>query len=179
MYDPFDVRISVSKKRQVWKGVSGPPGPSPWIRHCKDVREQSRLDYIPLYFISSQHISTRYIYIYIYIYIYVTFIPLYLKGEVLLNIAISIPAIFSIVSKLRHKENPWSPLYFSGKGAVYASYFRKTMFPSLFICTHFIYNGLFHIKRRIASFFCCLTFFGRRLRPHDALRQPLIEKFNW
>ena len=35
-----------------------------------------------------------------------TFIPLYLKGEVLLNIAISIPAIFSIVSKLRHKENP-------------------------------------------------------------------------
>ena len=175
MYDPVDVRISVSNKRQVWKGKSGPPGPSPWIRHCKDVREQSRVDYILLYFISSQHISTRYI----YIYIYVTFISLYLKGKVLLNIAISIPAIFSIVLKLQHKLNPWFPLYFSGKGVVYASYFRKTMFPSLFICTHFIYNGLFHIKGLIASFFCRLTFFGRRLRPHDGLRQPLIEEFNW
>ena len=170
MYDPVDVRISVSNKRQVWKGKSGP---SPWIRHCKDVREQSRVDYILLYFISSQHISTR------YIYIYVTFISLYLKGKVLLNIAISIPAIFSIVLKLQHKLNPWFPLYFSGKGVVYASYFRKTMFPSLFICTHFIYSGLFHIKGLIASFFCRLTFFGRRLRPHDALRQPLIEEFNW
>ena len=33
IYDPVDVRISVSNKSQVWKGGSEAPGPSPRIRH--------------------------------------------------------------------------------------------------------------------------------------------------
>ena len=44
IYDPVDVRISVSTKRQVLVEVGGggvrTPGPSPGIRHCLEAQDK-------------------------------------------------------------------------------------------------------------------------------------------
>ena len=39
IYDPVDVRISVSNKRQILGGGEG-DAPFPWIRHCVEVQNK-------------------------------------------------------------------------------------------------------------------------------------------